>query len=184
MWLATEMDVSHHHPDAERRQQADDLVALLTPIVKAACTDNGAEAAGLGIGVYGGHGYITESGVEQFARDARISQIYEGTNGVQALDLVGRKLALHQGRLARRFFHLVDAPARAEHPPEVEEFVAGLRSAFAAPAGHHHLAGGKRRRRPRAGCGGRHRLPAAVLADRVRIAVAEDGRGGRRVRGR
>ncbi len=131
MWLATEMDVSHHHPDGDRRQQADDLVALLTPIVKAACTDNGAEAAGLGVGVYGGHGYITESGVEQLARDARISQIYEGTNGVQALDLVGRKLALHQGRLARRFFHLVDAQLAAEHPPEVDEFVDGLRVAFA-----------------------------------------------------
>jgi 3-(methylsulfanyl)propanoyl-CoA dehydrogenase len=131
IWLATEMDISHHHPDAARRQAADDLVALLTPIMKAACTDNGAEAAGLAVGVYGGHGYITESGVEQLARDARISQIYEGTNGVQALDLAGRKLALHQGRLARRVFHLIDAQLAADHPPEVGEFVDGLQAAFA-----------------------------------------------------
>ncbi len=130
MWLATQLDISHHHPDAGRREAADDLVALLTPIVKAACTDNGAEAAGLAIGVYGGHGYIVESGVEQLARDARISQIYEGTNGVQALDLVGRKLALHQGRLTRRFFHLVDAQLDAEHPEGAEEFTAGLAAAF------------------------------------------------------
>jgi hypothetical protein len=101
------MDIARHHPDTERRQEAEDLVALLTPVIKAACTDNGAESAGLAIGVYGGHGYIAESGVEQLARDARISQIYEGTNGVQALDLVGRKLPMHQGRLLRRFFHRV-----------------------------------------------------------------------------
>ena len=100
IWLAAEMDIAHHHPDRERRQEADDLVALLTPVIKAACTDNGAEAASLAIGVYGGHGYITESGVEQLARDARISQIYEGTNGVQALDLVGRKLADASGPAA------------------------------------------------------------------------------------
>ena len=131
MWLANELDISHHHPDPDRRVWADDLVALLTPIMKAACTDNGAEAAGLAIGVYGGHGYITESGVEQLARDARISQIYEGTNGVQALDLAGRKLSLHQGRLARRFFHHVDEQLEAQRSPGLEEFEDGLRAAFA-----------------------------------------------------
>jgi alkylation response protein AidB-like acyl-CoA dehydrogenase len=131
LWIAVEMDVSHHHPDPARREEADDLVALLTPVIKAACTDNGAEAAGLAIGVYGGHGYITESGVEQLARDARISQIYEGTNGVQALDLVGRKLALHQGRLTQRFFHLVDAQLRAERDPRLDEFADPLGDAFA-----------------------------------------------------
>jgi 3-(methylsulfanyl)propanoyl-CoA dehydrogenase len=114
-WIAVELDVSHHHPDPVRREAADDLVALLTPIVKAACTDNGFEAANLAIAVHGGAGYITESGVEQLARDARISQIYEGTNGVQALDLVGRKLPMHHGRLLRRFFH--PASARLESPP-------------------------------------------------------------------
>ncbi len=118
-WVAVELDVAHHHPDASRREAADDLVALLTPIVKAACTDNGFEAANLAIGVHGGAGYITESGVEQLARDARISQIYEGTNGVQALDLVGRKLPLHHGRLLRRFFHPAVGRATAPQPAEL-----------------------------------------------------------------
>ncbi len=119
LWLAVELDVARHHPDPDRRQAADDLVALLTPVVKAACTDNGFEAANLAIGVHGGAGYITESGVEQLARDARISQIYEGTNGVQALDLVGRKLGLHHGRLLRRFFHPAVARAAGPHPAEL-----------------------------------------------------------------
>ena len=131
MWLAVELDVAHHHPDAGRRQAADDLVALLTPVVKAACTDNGFEAANLAIGVHGGAGYITESGVEQLARDARISQIYEGTNGVQALDLVGRKLGLHHGRLLRRFFHPAAARAAGPHPAELQELAEPVAEALA-----------------------------------------------------
>ena len=79
----------------------------MTPVVKALFTDLGFEAANLGVQVYGGHGYIREHGVEQFVRDARIAQIYEGTNGIQALDLVGRKLPANMGRLLRRFFHPV-----------------------------------------------------------------------------
>ena len=131
IWLAVELDVAHHHPDAGRRQAADDLVALLTPVVKAACTDNGFEAANLAIGVHGGAGYITESGVEQLARDARISQIYEGTNGVQALDLVGRKLALHHGRLLRRFFHPAAARAAGPHPAELRGLAEPVAEALA-----------------------------------------------------
>jgi alkylation response protein AidB-like acyl-CoA dehydrogenase len=131
MWLAVELDVAHHHPDAGRRQAADDLVALLTPVVKAACTDNGFEAANLAIGVHGGAGYITESGVEQLARDARISQIYEGTNGVQALDLVGRKLGLHHGRLLRRFFHPAAARAAGPHPAELQGLAEPVAEALA-----------------------------------------------------
>ena len=130
LWVGAEMDVARHHPDPERRQEADDLVALLTPVIKAACTDNGAEAASLAIGVYGGHGYIAESGVEQLARDARISQIYEGTNGVQALDLVGRKLPMHQGRLLRRFFHRVDAQLAVDPIAGAEEIHEQLVAAF------------------------------------------------------
>jgi hypothetical protein len=124
------MDIARRHPDPARREEADDLVALLTPVIKAACTDNGAEAAGLAIGVYGGHGYIAESGVEQLARDARISQIYEGTNGVQALDLVGRKLGLHQGRLVRRFFHRVDGQLAVAPAANVEAIHGQLLTAF------------------------------------------------------
>ena len=106
-WVGLELDRSEHHPDPAARQQADDLVALLTPIVKAALTDLGSEAANTAVQVLGGHGYVHEWGVEQLVRDARIAQIYEGTNGIQALDLVGRKMGQDMGRLLRSFFHPV-----------------------------------------------------------------------------
>ena len=144
-WTAVELDVSQHHPDPGRREAAADLVALLTPVVKAACTDNGVEAANLAIAVHGGAGYITESGVEQLARDARISQIYEGTNGVQALDLVGRKLPMHHGRLLRRFFHPAVERAAAAHPGEIAGVAEAAGEAHRPPAGDDDLA---RRRRP------------------------------------
>lgn len=99
------LDQSHKNPDDGERQVSDDFVSLLTPIIKAYFTDMGFDAANLAIQTYGGHGYIAEYGVEQFARDARIAQIYEGTNGIQALDLVGRKMGQNMGRLLRRFFH-------------------------------------------------------------------------------
>jgi len=106
-WVGLELDRAEHHPDPAARQEADDFVALLTPIVKAALTDLGSEAANSAVQVLGGHGYVHEWGVEQLVRDARIAQIYEGTNGIQALDLVGRKLGQDAGRLLRRFFHPV-----------------------------------------------------------------------------
>ena len=92
IWTAMAVDVSVKHPDPARRQEADDLVALLTPIIKAYFTDYGFAATNIGMQVLGGHGYIREWGMEQLVRDARIAQIYEGANGIQALDLVGRKL--------------------------------------------------------------------------------------------
>jgi alkylation response protein AidB-like acyl-CoA dehydrogenase len=131
-WVGRELDVSLHHPDPEKRQEADDLVALLTPVVKAFLTDHGFNAANLGVQIYGGHGYIREWGMEQLVRDARITQIYEGTNGIQALDLVGRKLPTGTGRLARRFFHPVSAYIeQASEKPEMAEFVLPLAKAFA-----------------------------------------------------
>ncbi len=108
-WVGLELDRAEHDPDPAVRQEADDLVALLTPIVKAALSDLGSEAANNAVQVLGGHGYVHEWGVEQLVRDARIAQIYEGTNGIQALDLVGRKLGQDAGRLLRRFFHPVSA---------------------------------------------------------------------------
>ncbi len=107
LWIGQELDISLLHPDAERRKEADDLVALMTPVVKAMLTDHGFAAANDAVQVHGGHGYIREWGMEQLVRDARITQIYEGTNGIQALDLVGRKMPVGMGRLARRFFHPV-----------------------------------------------------------------------------
>ena len=93
-FTALQLGRSQDHPDAAERAQADALVALLTPVVKSAFTDFGFEAAVQAQQVFGGHGYIREWGMEQFVRDARIAQIYEGTNGVQAMDLVGRKLSM------------------------------------------------------------------------------------------
>ena len=117
-WVGMELDRAEHHPDPAVRQESDDLVALLTPVVKAALSDLGSEAANNAVQVMGGHGYIHEWGVEQLVRDARIAQIYEGTNGIQALDLVGRKLGQDFGRLLRRFFHPVSQwlEAHADDP--------------------------------------------------------------------
>ncbi|TDQ86462.1 alkylation response protein AidB-like acyl-CoA dehydrogenase [Dongia mobilis] len=131
-WIGYHLDLSQHHPDIEKRQESDDLVALMTPIVKAFLTDHGFHAANLGVQVYGGHGYIREWGMEQLVRDARITQIYEGTNGIQALDLVGRKLPTGTGRLARRFFHPVaDYIEQTSEKPEMAEYVLPLAKAFA-----------------------------------------------------
>jgi alkylation response protein AidB-like acyl-CoA dehydrogenase len=112
-WVGLNIDVEHAHADAEKRQEASDLVALMTPIIKAFLTDVGFEVTNLGLQCYGGHGYIREWGMEQFVRDARIAQIYEGTNGVQAMDLLGRKIPEGNGRLARRFFTLVAGDVQA-----------------------------------------------------------------------
>src|SRR3546814_4811975 len=100
IWTALQMDIADRHTDAAVRKEADLLVALMTPVVKAAFTDFGFETAVASQQVLGGHGYIREWGMEQYVRDARIAQIYEGTNGVQAMDLVGRKLAQAGGTLA------------------------------------------------------------------------------------
>jgi len=130
-WVGMEIDTAARHPDAERRQEAEDFVALLTPVVKAFFTDIGFEAANLGVQVMGGHGYIREHGMEQLVRDARIAQLYEGTNGIQALDLVGRKLGQNTGRLLRRFFHPLDGYLAAKKSDAaMREFVEPLAKAF------------------------------------------------------
>jgi hypothetical protein len=103
--MALKIDLAHRHPDEKVKRECDDFVQLMTPITKSYLTDGGYEMASLAMQVYGGMGYITESGVEQYVRDARITMIYEGTNGVQALDLVGRKLPQGAGRYLRSFFH-------------------------------------------------------------------------------
>jgi alkylation response protein AidB-like acyl-CoA dehydrogenase len=87
LWTALELDASEAASDPTRREQASALVALMTPVVKAAGTDLGLESTILAQQVFGGHGYIREWGVEQLVRDVRVTQIYEGTNGVQAMDL-------------------------------------------------------------------------------------------------
>ncbi|MEG0002849.1 MAG: acyl-CoA dehydrogenase C-terminal domain-containing protein [Comamonas sp.] len=101
------IDKELHHPDEKVRKDSAELVALLTPIVKAFITDNGWTATTLSQQVYGGHGFIKEWGMEQFVRDARINMIYEGTNGIQALDLLGRKVLGNQGATLKKFGKLV-----------------------------------------------------------------------------
>ena len=130
-WTAMHLDIAAKHPDAATRQAADDLVSLLTPTVKAFLTDIGSECANLGVQVLGGHGYIREWGMEQLVRDARIAQLYEGTNGIQALDLVGRKLGQHTGRLLRSFFHPgMDFIEAEMEKPEMQDFVLPFAKAF------------------------------------------------------
>lgn len=92
LWMAQALDVAERHADPVARKQADDLVALMTPVVKAFLTDCGSDVANLGVQVLGGHGFIRANGQEQHVRDVRITQIYEGTNGIQAMDLLGRKV--------------------------------------------------------------------------------------------
>ncbi len=124
-WTALQLDRAHSHPDATERQKADALVALLTPVVKAGFTDFGFESAVQAQQVFGGHGYIREWGMEQYVRDARIAQIYEGTNGVQAMDLVGRKLPLAGGAVVSGFFALIEQDLEAAASVSGAALIAG-----------------------------------------------------------
>jgi alkylation response protein AidB-like acyl-CoA dehydrogenase len=131
-WIGMAIDRIARDPDPLARQAAEDLVALMTPIIKAYFTDQGSACTNLGVQVMGGHGYIREWGMEQLVRDARITQLYEGANGIQALDLVGRKLPAHYGRCLRTFFHPVMAFIE-QHQADaaLAEFVLPLAKAFA-----------------------------------------------------
>ena len=132
-WVARALDAEKHSTDPEVKQRATDFIALMTPVVKALFTDLGFESANLAVQVYGGHGYIAESGVEQYVRDARIAMIYEGTNGIQALDLVGRKLPAGMGRNLRAFFHPVSQFIEANKGEgEMKPMIDALEKAFGA----------------------------------------------------
>ena len=121
------LDQELHHPDEAQRKDAAELLALLTPIIKAFLTDNGFDAAVQCQQVYGGHGFIKEWGMEQFVRDARINMIYEGTNTIQSLDLLGRKVLGNNGATLKKFGAQVEAFIRAEMGNEaMGEFVKPL----------------------------------------------------------
>jgi acyl-CoA dehydrogenase len=109
LWAALNADIAHRSQDEKERQVADDYLGLMTPVIKGVFTDKGFENAVNAQQVLGGHGYIEESGMSQFVRDARITQIYEGANGIQAMDLVGRKLGKDGGRAVMAFFNEVGA---------------------------------------------------------------------------
>ncbi|MCF4995806.1 acyl-CoA dehydrogenase [Pseudomonas syringae] len=121
------LDAAHLSEDATARQDAEDLLAFLTPICKAFMTDSGLEVTNLGMQIFGGHGFIREWGMEQLVRDCRIAPIYEGTNGIQALDLLGRKVLGSQGKLLRGFTKIVHklCEANAGHA-QLSPFVAQL----------------------------------------------------------
>lgn len=132
IWSHIQADVSHRHPDAAAKQFGDDMVQLMTPIVKASGTEYGTEVTNMCLQVYGGHGYIREWGLEQMVRDVRITQIYEGTNTIQALDLIGRKLGIGGGRLVKGFIAESDkALNRLKGRNDMAEFVEPFRDARA-----------------------------------------------------
>jgi len=131
LWGALQVDLSHKAPDEADRVAADDMISLLTPVIKGYGTDKGYDVANNMQQVFGGHGYIWETGVEQFVRDSRIAMIYEGTNGVQAMDLCGRKLPANGGRAIQAFFKLVDEEiAAGKADPALEPIATRLEKAL------------------------------------------------------
>ncbi len=131
MWTALRSDVAHRSGDAKERQAADDHMGLMTPVIKGVLTDQGFANTVMAQQVFGGHGYIAEHGMEQFVRDARIAMIYEGANGIQALDLVGRKLPKDGGRALQAFFaevsgYIKEHSADAELAPYVKPLAQAL----------------------------------------------------------
>lgn len=133
MWTALYGDLEQRSPDPKLREKAADYMALLTPVVKAYLTDKGYESISLALQIHGGAGFTNEWGVSQLLRDARITQIYEGANGVQALDLVGRKLNLKGGRPLRSFLGELDEfIAQHRGQPGAADFIDGLGRARAA----------------------------------------------------
>ncbi len=130
---AVSIDLAHHHSDPEVRQTCQELVELLTPVSKAWSTDLAVEITSLALQVYGGMGYVEEAGVAQYYRDSRIGPIYEGTNGIQAMDLVGRKLPLRGGGVVNDYLSQIDA-LDSELASGGEE-LASVRANLAAAAG-------------------------------------------------
>jgi hypothetical protein len=137
VWTGIQVDLANRAADPAVREAAEDHLALLTPVVKAYSTDAGFASAVMAQQIYGGHGYIVEHGMEQFVRDARINQIYEGANGVQAMDLVGRKLGLNGGKPMKAFVSEVEAwlkshadtPALAAHVKALDAALGDLKQA-------------------------------------------------------
>ncbi|MGZ0184932.1 MAG: acyl-CoA dehydrogenase [Acidimicrobiales bacterium] len=131
---AATLDVARRHPDADTRQRAAERAELLTPISKAWCTDLGVEMTSVGIQIHGGYGYIEETGAAQHLRDARISPIYEGTNGIQAMDLVGRKLPMSEGAVIADLLADIAGTVSdlASAGGDFESISAGLADALAA----------------------------------------------------
>ena len=176
LWGATLIDASHRGGDAD----AEGLISLLTPVIKGFLTDKGFDMAVAAQQVYGGHGYIEEWGMSQFARDARITMIYEGANGVQALDLVGRKLGSDGGKHVMAFFELVKGFIKENEGNEA------LKTGFLEPlkqaskdlqaAGMFFMQAGMKN--PKRGAGRFDRLHAPLRPCLPGADVGADGQGG------
>lgn len=128
-WAAYQQDLAHVHPDQAEREKADDLFQIMTPIVKSFLTDEGYFSCDAALQSMGGNGYTQDWPVEQLLRDGRIARIYEGTNGIQALDLIGRKLMMRGGRLPKTYIAAMNeliADAKPEHKAKAEQFISKL----------------------------------------------------------
>ncbi|MBV8093859.1 MAG: acyl-CoA dehydrogenase C-terminal domain-containing protein [Acetobacteraceae bacterium] len=188
--LAADIDVAHRHPDEAERRRREARVDLLTPVLKGWCTELGVEIASLGVQVYGGMGYIEETGACQYLRDSRISPIYEGTTGIQAADLVGRKLTMDKGQPMialiaemRNVESQLDAGDNADFPAIRAQLASGIQAleqasewvlrtigkdpdaALAASVNYMMLAGYV--------CGG-WQMARAALAARTKLRAGED----------
>jgi hypothetical protein len=138
------LDVKARHPDAATSAEAEGMLALLTPVLKSFISDCALKVTEIGIQIFGGHGYVHEHGMEQLYRDARIVPLYEGTNGIQALDLVHRKLSLDEGRVVERYFDKVASAIEAlrasglphDMTRELEHALQLLREATSMMRGH------------------------------------------------
>ena len=131
LWGALQVDLTHKAQTEEEREAADLLIGLMTPVIKGYGTDKGYDIANNMQQVFGGHGYVREWGMEQFVRDSRIAMIYEGANGVQAMDLCGRKLAMNGGKAIQAFFAMIDEEiAAAKQVPELASVAERLEKAL------------------------------------------------------
>ena len=126
---AKSIDIAHHHPDQDERTRGSELTDLLTPLSKSWCTDLGNELTSLGIQIHGGMGFVEETGAAQHYRDIRIAGIYEGTNGIQAIDLVGRKLSMRKGDVVRELLLEINETASELHSADLEGIARPLEDA-------------------------------------------------------
>ena len=109
LWVGSQFDIIKSTGDIKIKNNSENIISLMTPIIKSFSTELGCESANLALQIYGGHGYIKDHGMEQLVRDARIAPIYEGTNGIQALDLIGRKMQMNNGLLFESFFSVINS---------------------------------------------------------------------------
>ena len=131
IWVGTQFDIINLTKDEHIKSNAQDIIALMTPILKSFAADLGCESANRAVQIYGGHGYIKDHGMEQLIRDSRIAPIYEGTNGIQALDLIGRKMHMKNGEVVNNFFILISEYLdNISSNAELETFVFQFKKSF------------------------------------------------------